>query len=454
MIKPWMYKSGRAWLSGWTYRKPVTLSRASGAVTNYQMKLSVAESSTVGSELVTNGNCESATGWSGSNGTFAIIAGGQSGNCFELTRTGSTEQAIYRATAAVVVGKRYTATLYVKSGSSGNESGGIYLDDTVGYLGASYITTSTTWTQVSATFVPTRTTVNIYGVKRTATAGTMLFDAFSMYEVGDVDCGGHVAADFDDLRFTKSDGTTLLDYWIESVTGPTPNQLATVWVEFDSIGTGATTFYMYYGNSGASTYSNISNTFIQGDNFEWGANGDNINTSGGGLTWTVSAGAVTISTTQAFSGTRSMKCINSYAYVTLTPSIDQAINFRFWKPNAMDTWFCLHGDAAHRIYLLAEVDEDISAWNGSSYVDTTLNVTADSWNQIEINNINLTGHTFDLVVNGTKKTPVAVDATAAWLNKLTLGCPAGSVSTYFDNYFVRNWRATEPAWGSWGAQEE
>jgi len=63
----------------------------------------------------------------------------------------------------------------------------------------------------------------------------------------DVDCNGHVQTDFDDLRFTTSDGQTLLDYWIESITGTTPNQLATVWIEFDSIGTGATTFYMYYG---------------------------------------------------------------------------------------------------------------------------------------------------------------------------------------------------------------
>jgi len=84
----------------------------------------------------------------------------------------------------------------------------------------------------------------------------------------DVDCGGHVLPSFDDLRFTAADGITLLDYWIESISGTTPNQLATVWIEFDSIGTGATTFYMYYGNSGAMPYSNISDTFLFGDDFE------------------------------------------------------------------------------------------------------------------------------------------------------------------------------------------
>lgn len=48
-----------------------------------------------------------------------------------------------------------------------------------------------------------------------------------------VDCGGHCLSSFNDIRFTKSDGTTLLDYWIESISGTTPNQLATIWIEKD-----------------------------------------------------------------------------------------------------------------------------------------------------------------------------------------------------------------------------
>lgn len=70
-----------------------------------------------------------------------------------------------------------------------------------------------------------------------------------------------------------------------------------------------------------------------------------------------------------------------------------------------------------------------------------------------MNNLNIAGHTFDLVVNGTIKTSVALDTTGAWGNKLTLGCPAGTVSTYFDNYFVRNWVAVEPVLGTVGSQE-
>lgn len=73
-----------------------------------------------------------------------------------------------------------------------------------------------------------------------------------------VHCAGHLAySDYRDLRFTASDGTTLCDYWIESLSGSTPNQVATVWIKVPSIAAhpNNTTIYMYYGNSGASAGS-------------------------------------------------------------------------------------------------------------------------------------------------------------------------------------------------------
>ena len=80
----------------------------------------------------------------------------------------------------------------------------------------------------------------------------------------DIDCGAKCLTTFNDLRFTNLAGTNL-DYWIESITGATPNQLATVWIEVDSIAAhpNDTTIYMYYGNAGASAGSNGANTFIQ-----------------------------------------------------------------------------------------------------------------------------------------------------------------------------------------------
>jgi len=72
-------------------------------------------------------------------------------------------------------------------------------------------------------------------------------------------------SDFSDLRFTKADGTTLIDSWLEDHTASTS---ATVWVETDTpANTVDADIFMYYGNSGASSDWDIGETFLLGDDF-------------------------------------------------------------------------------------------------------------------------------------------------------------------------------------------
>jgi PKD repeat protein len=77
----------------------------------------------------------------------------------------------------------------------------------------------------------------------------------------DIYLNEHVKEDFSDLRFTASDGETLLSYWFESKTS---GDRATVWVKVASTPkkdeTG--TIYVYYGNDDASDVSSGSSTFI------------------------------------------------------------------------------------------------------------------------------------------------------------------------------------------------
>jgi len=81
----------------------------------------------------------------------------------------------------------------------------------------------------------------------------------------DVYVGTKCRADFGDIRFTKSDGTTLLDYWLESYDG----DIAVFWVEVPSIPASPdkATIYIYYGNPSATTTSNGDNTFVFFDDF-------------------------------------------------------------------------------------------------------------------------------------------------------------------------------------------
>ncbi|MFZ2097044.1 MAG: DUF2341 domain-containing protein [Anaerolineales bacterium] len=69
--------------------------------------------------------------------------------------------------------------------------------------------------------------------------------------------------DGSDVRFTHSDGTTELKYWIES--WDSTNQLAYVWVRVPSLAIGNTNIYLYYNNPDAIPVSDGMNTF---DSFE------------------------------------------------------------------------------------------------------------------------------------------------------------------------------------------
>ena len=65
-------------------------------------------------------------------------------------------------------------------------------------------------------------------------------------------------SDCGDMRFTSSDGSTLLDYWTESDCNTNSTK---IWVKTSSLSTGTNTIYMYYGNSSATSLSNFAATF-------------------------------------------------------------------------------------------------------------------------------------------------------------------------------------------------
>jgi hypothetical protein len=267
----------------------------------------------------------------------------------------------------------------------------------------------------------------------------------------EVDCGGKCLSSFNDLRFTKLDGKTLLPYFIESVTGTTPNQLATVWIKVDEIFTTATRIYMYYGNSGASSYSNGTNTFIKFDDFERGNDGDNV----GGF-WTEATPHCHISTEQKYGGTRSMKLVGGTSPVahTIQSTVDNiyAIQCRGYKETASTVFRILHGNATWRIDINVNSSEQVLNYI-TSWVATGQTITADSWNYFELRNINFTAHTFDLLVGTNLVTGLGMSNQAFWAFGFC-GSGTSGQDSWVDNFIVRNWRTVEPAWsGTWSGEE-
>ncbi|MEM4773003.1 MAG: DUF2341 domain-containing protein [Nanoarchaeales archaeon] len=73
---------------------------------------------------------------------------------------------------------------------------------------------------------------------------------------------GKMRSDCGDIRFTDSDGITLLNYWIEPNTCNTEN--TRIWVKVPYIPASSTkTIYLYYGNPEATSLSNVKDVFIR-----------------------------------------------------------------------------------------------------------------------------------------------------------------------------------------------
>lgn len=126
-----------------------------------------------------------------------------------------------------------------------------------------------------------------YQVKLTVYKGSGSDSGSSVY------LGGNCEDDFADLRFTSSDGETLLSYWIESYTSGTS---AVVWVKLPSLPASpdTTDFYIYYDNSGASSAASGADTFIifnDGSSLTgWTAVSDV--SSGDDVTWSIDSGRI------------------------------------------------------------------------------------------------------------------------------------------------------------------
>jgi hypothetical protein len=142
-------------------------------------------------ERVTNGGFPSDTSnwttYNFGNGlpTIASVAGGQAGNCCELTSNAATgSQMFYQALSGLIIDREYTISYYMKEGTAA-PSAGILWGDSIG--AGSWVdgpnTAPAAWTQYEATFKATATTMYVQCVTENLTTGnTMLFDTISVAE--------------------------------------------------------------------------------------------------------------------------------------------------------------------------------------------------------------------------------------------------------------------------------
>jgi len=148
---------------------------------------------------------------------------------------------------------------------------------------------------------------------------TIFSPASCVDDVTLIRCRGHALSDLGDVRFTKSDGVTLIPYWAEYEIN---DGYMTVWADVDSIPAdpGIGYVYLYYGKVGESSVSDGEAAFLFYDHFLGdaldGAKWDTLNAP----TIAVAGSKVTI-TTPGPNGWRGITTKNTYG-----PGVRQLIN--------------------------------------------------------------------------------------------------------------------------------
>ncbi|MDD5071471.1 MAG: DUF2341 domain-containing protein [Patescibacteria group bacterium] len=275
----------------------------------------------------------------------------------------------------------------------------------------------------------TTTILTDYQVKITVASSTS----------GDVTCSGNCQSDFDDVRFTASDGVTLLDYWRESYVASTDSIF---WVEIPSLSAEATsTIYMYYGNGAVSTTSNGDNTFRFFDDFESGYPGTK---------WTgeTDYGSVTDGILSYYSGVGSWK--KMYSASQYSPSyalrskskLDNTGGFGLDQAIGFEANPCCSGRAL--IYGTGLLSND-DAGTGSV---STGHWSYDTWYIFDVNH--LSGSSIALYVDGDLKV-TKTDYVGTLDQNVSIG--SYRARNYTDWILVREYVDPEPTIGTPGSQE-
>jgi len=274
----------------------------------------------------------------------------------------------------------------------------------------------------------------------------------------DVYLNQHCRTDFGDVRFTKSDGTTELDYWMEK---KVDSDYAVFWIEVaDDLSSSDVTIYIYYGKSDATTTSNGANTFIAFDDFEDYNVGDSPSSSKG---WTVDSGDPEIVNNPTGRSGKGLQLDNINTRDTIyndwtTKYSGVAVHF-WWRIDGLDLrngYYSLREDDTS-IGHVQKADGNEQWYSGSAYQDfsPSLSYSANTWHEYEYRLIN--NNNFHVTQDETDHDGGFWNTPTNGANRMYFDTyQAGSYShTYvIDDFYVRKYVSPEPSHGSWGTEEE
>ncbi len=264
----------------------------------------------------------------------------------------------------------------------------------------------------------------------------------------DVDYDNDMNSDYSDLRFISNNDITVLDYWIESTDGTNG---AVVWVEVAGIpANGSVVIWMYYGNAGVPTTSDIHETFLFGDDFE--------DSSWTASHWTVVRGDWSV-VNGYYHGERFTSPVDGYCLTSDVGFVNYVVESKIRHPGTLGSCVSIVGrgsDNPPNQYYELEIDQNDmqlyrfdgpspdytsldNGWNGGS-------PQADTWYDLSLT---LHGNTLD---GECENNGATVSATDSNYSSALCGVMVHNQAGDFDDFRVRKYAATTPT-GSFGSEE-
>ena len=291
-----------------------------------------------------------------------------------------------------------------------------------------------------------------YQLKLTVYKGTGTDSAGVVY------LNNHCQDDFDDIRFTKSDGSTELDHWRESYVSATS---AIFWIEFDSIPISPNTanFYIYYNKVDATSASNGEITFEFFDNFP--GTDLNLNKWNGETQYaSVSGGIMTYNSAQ-----------DAWEWMH---SAEGGVDKRFLKPHAIRSrakFLVGTSTTAAEFGFGYTMDDspttskrdDVGLYDGGGYYRRIRTAKENVWTNIDDQPQFVRGEfaLWDIlwitdnarfICNGSEcqNSPITTTVPIA---SIPIRVMSKNLDIFIDWILARNYCSPEPTWGAWGSEE-
>jgi len=273
---------------------------------------------------------------------------------------------------------------------------------------------------------------------------------------GNVYLNGKCRTDFGDIRFTASDGSTLLAYWMESYTA---SSSAVFWVKVPSIpaSPNTATIYIYYGKSDATTTSNGDATFLFFDDFP----GTAVNTT----KWTVlSGGSVSVSNGELVltgdgsnRGKVASKTFQSTDYVRMRVKsrVADASESSLLAVLQHDKTYGASSNRPSNGFWHETYGTEFNIYKGVSNTLTKLtSVTYDFYPDTNYHILEFvkSGSSMKGYADGVLKTSVS-DTTTFSSKYIGLASRERAYATRVDWVFISKYVEPEPSHGSWGGEE-